>query len=318
VVSTVEWVLGLGTLFLSPNRFGPDEFKNAVATSSLNLVKLYHDVIWLRSGARKDKDVVDTISDGSQPPRTISTFPVTNIPVANCLSVLENTSLLLELWAEFSPILAEQIRQKVKFRIICLVELIKAILRLRLLYLNNGSMLVHRQIPARTSSLLTDNSLHDTNDEKAKKRPNLLSFLRNPSPILQDTNNRSIPISTTVAEIIWITRPFVYLYAYASHGDKSWWPIVLSISMDLLSWRLHKPSRQLSPEERDELARRFRYAIVFYLFRPPVGDLLFGKLETSGDSTFVQNIPGLKHILSFLNEILRFYRTRYFYTAATT
>jgi len=185
-------------------------------------------------------------------------------------------------------------------------------------------MLVHRSIPPRNSTTINEisgspsTSLSDLNtpvDDKPKKRPTLLEKWRNP---LQPDNESVAPMSTTVADIFWIIRPFVYLLAYASHGEKSWWPVALSASMDFLSWRFHKPSRQLNKLERDELAKRFRQAVVFYLFRPPISDLLFGKLDTLIDNPLALKVPGMKAVLSFLNEILKFYRNRYFYTAVNT
>jgi len=288
-------------------------------------VKLYHDVVWLQRKTPKRKEGEALVSDQSPP--QISNFPPDNLPLAAWLTVLENVSLLLEILAEVSmtKVPDEKTVQRKKFWIIFSVELIKAALRLRLLIVNNGNILVHRNVPPRAvaaqslqpESAPLEISVEGEKEKKEKKRPNLLDLVNKSQN--GDSGKLTFPsLSTPIAEILWILRPLIYLMSLSASAEKAWWPFVVGVCVDLLSWRLHSPSRQLSDPEKEELTKRLRFTAFFYLFRPPLADLLFGSLEKKPVESRFKDVPLVKNVLPMVQEILRLYRTRYFYTGAST
>jgi len=143
-----------------------------------------------------------------------------------------------------------------------------------------------------------------------KKRPSLMDIIRNGIPDSEvPVPHNSVPsISVMLGEFLWIIKPLVYLLAVSSRGEQSWWPLITSVCLDLWSWRLHEPSRNLTKMEKEELSKRVRQVALFYLFRSPISDKIFGKLSDKPQ-------PNNWWFVSIIKEIIRLYRTRYYYTA---
>jgi len=123
-VSKVEWLLASAVMFVSPSTAGTDELKTAWATTGLHFVRWYHDLVWLKHYSVHPKE--EPLEKELQPVRPLANFPVKNINLAACLSLVENLSLLLELLCEFSfPSMPRETMDKLKFRVILLLELLK-------------------------------------------------------------------------------------------------------------------------------------------------------------------------------------------------
>jgi len=318
--------LGSAVMFLSPSTSGTDELKTAWATTGLHLMRLYHDFVWLKHYSLFPKEQSE--EKDSPPARPLVNFPVKSISLSALLSVVENVSLLFELLCEFS--IPSEDKDKIKFRVIVIIELVKALLRLQLLRVNDGAMLVHRAIPPRDvlhndqpQPLKTPSGDEDSFEEALgktrppRKRPSLMDIIRNGIPDSEVTvpQNSKPTLSIIVGELLWIVRPLIYLLVASSRGEKSWWPFVIALCFDLWSRRLHQPSRVLTKTETEELSKRARQAAIFYLFRTPIADKVFGRLPdepTSSPRSFIGFISGI------ITELIRLYRTRYFYTASST
>ena len=79
-------------------------------------------------------------------------------------------------------------------------------------------------------------------------------------------------------EMIHILRPLAYAASQRKFGRKSWRPLLVSASMDALSFAClgaaaGQNEREFSPNERVEMARR-RAFLLYYLMRSPVFDKL--------------------------------------------
>lgn len=389
---------GIGTaLFFLPDRFGDQEFQTVLLNSVFNLAKLYHDSVWVKFAhyvqGKKKLDHVDeteTPRDNHeyvskqvhQAAANTSYFPKENVELATLLSALENVSLLAELATEMLQ-KTETIHRNTNLKDIVIfgIELLKAILRFRLLLVNNGGILSYRNIPPRPgipSAPVKDRNADeddasDTDEEEAetsqhepeyyedgrRKRPTLLSVLAAQKRKKEKSQNgkrdtaedpgmealnglqqmftdgasdfsasTSSPFTSIPAEILWILRPLVYLMLVHRSSKNSWWPLLVAVCMDGLSWRLHKRNMaNASKAESDELSKRLRFSLFFYLFRSPLSDIIFGPLEPSGDTpassrwggwNALGKLPLVNSLASTFSEFLNLYRKRYFYTAAST
>jgi len=147
-----------------------------------------------------------------------------------------------------------------------------------------------------------------------------MDIMRNgiPDSEVPTPHNSAPTISIMAGEVLWIVRPLIYLLVVSSRGEKSWWPFIISLCFELWSWRLHQPGRLLTKVENEELSKRLRQVAIFYLFRTPISDKIFGQLpeQTPASSSSPRTFTGF--VSSFVTELIRLYRTRYFYTAATT
>lgn len=124
------------------------------------------------------------------------------------------------------------------------------------------------------------------------------SFL---SPFVQCSALTSVPITSILAEVLWILRPLLYLTMLIKYKStpsspsppSSWWPWLVSLTIDVLSWHLHSrwlgrvrdtlpatlSNESFQKNLQQALSSRMRTALVFYLFRPPMADVLFGTLR---------------------------------------
>eukprot|EP00485_Elphidium_margaritaceum_P012323 CAMPEP_0202693702 /NCGR_PEP_ID=MMETSP1385-20130828/7746_1 /ASSEMBLY_ACC=CAM_ASM_000861 /TAXON_ID=933848 /ORGANISM="Elphidium margaritaceum" /LENGTH=366 /DNA_ID=CAMNT_0049349419 /DNA_START=1 /DNA_END=1098 /DNA_ORIENTATION=+ len=81
---------------------------------------------------------------------------------------------------------------------------------------------------------------------------------------------------TMFAEILHIIRPVVYVAsllkyaAFGGHGNGTtqWYPFIISLLMDIYSQMAHFTTNILSERQKVELARRRKYWL-FYILRPP-------------------------------------------------
>lgn len=76
------------------------------------------------------------------------------------------------------------------------------------------------------------------------------------------------------SDILHILRPFVYVYLVMKHGKKSWYPIQVSLSMDLLIIFLVFlkliGAQKLRTIERRDLTRRNVISLLKYFIRDPI------------------------------------------------
>jgi len=228
--------------------------------------------------------------------------------------------------------------------IILVVEVVKAALRLVLLWRNGGRLLTNMSIPAREEIIALASSRADRRfsgeDEEDEQEefagedgerlpmPNLPNLPGNPLQNyrrytldhiaqLKAKLTPSTPTATSIfGEVLWILRPVIYVIMRLKYGN-SWSPWMISLLVDVTSHRLSKRSN-LSGAETDELSRR-RQLLLLYILRSPFFQLLQQLFSPATNFAYsaIGKLPGMQTAWDFFAELLNVYRTRYFYLAGS-
>jgi peroxin-16 len=157
--------------------------------------------------------------------------------LVSALSVIHSTELFVEIFS------FHHMEKTGRWTVIVCVEAVKAFVRLLLLVQNRGRMLIPHILPPRDLIL-------------NRNAPGTLTWS-------SDGPNK------TIAELLYILRPLIYLWALLTHGRKSWRPWLLGIGIDIASQMCLGNPFSLSRGESEELTRR-RVQLLFYLFRSPL------------------------------------------------
>lgn len=257
------------------------------------------------------------------------------------LGLLNESELLLELFSHAiqetllgsDMISSEQplllaIVSRMRSSVILIVELVKATLRLVLLWRNGGRMLTNMAVPSREDAIALAAGSEDGEEEEAEEgvpiptmppahRPKYVRYTLDAIASVKGHITPSSPTSRSIlGEVLWILRPVIFVILKLKYG-RSWTPWTVSLIVDLISRRFSQ-KHDLSGTEEGELSRR-RSLLFLYALRSPFFELLqqlFGPA-----SEYVYNatgrIPGFQTAWDFVSEILYVYRTRYFYLAGS-
>ena len=110
------------------------------------------------------------------------------------------------------------------------------------------------------------------------------------------------------SDILHILRPFVYVYLVMKHGKKSWYPVQVSLVMDLLIIFLVFlkliGAQKLRTIERRDLTRRNVVSLLKYFIRDPIFENFTLKVLQKVFS--VLRIPD--SLFGILLSILNYYR----------
>ncbi|KAL4562748.1 hypothetical protein LXL04_026778 [Taraxacum kok-saghyz] len=146
------------------------------------------------------------------------------------------------------------------------------------------------------------------------KRPTLSSFL----------SEKGIPGSLfLIGEVMFITRPLIYVLLIRKYGVKSWLPWFFSLSIDIIGMSssmmssTHHKDRKLplSDPEKDELRRR-KMLLALYLMRDPCfGKYTRKRLETTEKT--LEHVPIIGFLTAKLIELLVGAQTRYTYMSGS-
>lgn len=324
------------TLFLVPGRFTDSELTTEFAYTGISLISLYHDVINVKSLLKRG--IAKTASGEPVPPPY-------SLNLAKWISFFQSVELLLEVFS------TNKFGEKGKWTTVFAIELIKTILRFKLLFKTNGNIIVHQHIPSRDTASAPDtpntfnnverkyvekpttvtpmHKLIPTNGKKIRKTlldlqaeekkekmatfstNTLMSLLPPPPPPPPDMVRR------LVGESLYIMRPLIYLISMYFYGKKSWKPWMLSLTSDLTSWwcLAYSPSK-LVKAEKDEVRRR-SIAWLYYCVRSPFFEKFIGDGFAAAVVQKVQFIPLVRVFLGTLLDYLLVYRGHYFYTSAS-
>lgn len=316
------------TLFL-PGRFDKNILTSEAIHSGLSVVSLYHDSVCDRQ--------TNPIFDLKCGPD--------NSMVRRAKAILGTIGLVevfIEMFA-FAKLKQGSDPEQRKWFVVLAVETIKAYFKLRLLRNNNG-----RMITATSPEELMYNK--EMKDLKAARADVELQFSLNPGPCpdvaemyikhdrtaqhphgLFTTQPQAPPIHPNEAvtyrpparevasEVIYIARPVAYVAAIAlskaGTRQKSWGPVLVSLTFDLLSRLLTPKLSQLGPAQTAEYTRR-TMAYFFYLARSPVFER-FTKGPLLRFAALLAKIPLVGTFASSIIELLISLQVYYFYTAAS-
>lgn len=254
------------------------------------------------------------------------------------LSFLNESELLMELFAHalqetfigtISPQqpLLRAIVSRLRGSVILIVEVVKAALRLVLLWRNGGRMLTNMAIPSREDAiaLASDSSEGNGEEEDGVPIPTMppthrLKYTRYTLDAITALKRHITPSMPTarsmLGEVLWIIRPVIFVILKLKFG-RSWKPWMISLIVDLISRRMSK-KEDLSGTEEAELSRR-RSILFLYALRSPFFEFLQQLFGPAAEHLYniSGRLPGIQTAWDFISEILYVYRTRYFYLAGS-
>ncbi|KAI0850714.1 peroxisome membrane protein [Daldinia vernicosa] len=288
-VSQIESALRSLT-YIIPGRFRDAEIASETLHSGIQLLSLYHDAV-LRGAVTK----IPALASKIPSPHTRYTRFWTGKSrlyrrIALLLQIVQYTELLWEMAAKRKG-------EKVRWRVIILLEAIKAFCRLLLMRVTNSRPLVTPPLPERepippeidenddaalkelmgedTSSVEMDESAKSAH-EKEWTMPRTgasLPSLPNPGDISSYLMSRvltaddikpaakllnTLSRSGQTAEILHILAPLVYAIALSrSKNKKSWTPWILGFSMEYAARQLRDRGLRSTALENEEWGKRY-------------------------------------------------------------
>ncbi|KFZ20650.1 hypothetical protein V502_03097 [Pseudogymnoascus sp. VKM F-4520 (FW-2644)] len=310
--------------YIIPGRFRDAEIASESLHSSIQLLSLYHDSLLARAVARlPGMPRVDNPHNRYTKYWTGKSKVYTR--VALVLQCAQYTELLWEMTAKRRG-------EKVRWRVVVLIEALKALCRLFLLRITGGRMVVpplpdREPIPEEPTD---DNELESGEDEffakeekKAKEwsmpRTGLtLPALPSPSDISSFLMRKVLtaddikPATTLLsrisgtahlAEILHILRPVIYAVAMSRNKDKkSWRPWLLAIAIELSARQLRaergRNGARETALEKEEWNRRGR-AMGWWTLR--------GAFYENVTKGWVQSLVGAKYMPGLVGGILEDY-----------
>jgi peroxin-16 len=322
------------TLFLVPGRFTDSELTTEFAYTGVGLLSLYHDIINAKNLLKRG---ISKTESGEPVP------PPYSLNLAKWISFFQSVELLMEVFS------THKFGEKGKWTTVFLIEMIKTILRFKLLLRTNGNIIVHQHIPSRDGSSASKSPNAFNNVERSyidkpaatspahkfispangkNIRKTLLDFQEEEKRELFATNTLMslLPpppppppdmVRRLLGESLYIMRPLIYLIAMYIYGKNSWRPWLLSLGSDIASWWcLAHSSTKLIKAEQDEVRRR-SLAWLYYCVRSPFFEKFIGDGVTASIVQKLNCIPVVRVFLGTLIDYLLVYRNHYFYTSAS-
>jgi peroxin-16 len=281
-VTSIESALRSLT-YIIPGRFRDAELASESLHSSIQLLSLYHDTLLLRAISK-----LPGVPTQQSPHNRYTKFWIQKSKfyrrVAMTLSVVQYTELLWEM-------MAKRKGEKVRWRIVIVLEIVKAVCRLLLMRITNSRPLVSPPLPEREvipeevveeeeeDDGFRDEGFHEERErplrekEYKMKRTGLsLPVLPNPSDIssyllskvLTADDIKAAPSllnatrgSAQLAEILHILQPVIYAVAMSRSKDKrNWQPWLLGLSIEYAARQLRKDGLRTTSLEREQWAKR--------------------------------------------------------------
>lgn len=267
-VSQIESALRSLT-YIIPGRFRESEIASESLHSGVQLLSLYHDSLLSKAVARLPGAQRQHPSPHSRYTKFWTDRSPTYKRIALVLQMIQYTELLWEMAAKRKG-------EKVRWRVVVLLEVVKAVCRLLLLRLTNSRPLVSPPLPQREvdpstleDSSASSNGMDTPPTEQEVEAANWTmprTGLSMPSlPDASDISNYLISKVLTaddikppkallhrvsgkgeVAEVLYILRPVIYALAMQQFsGDrKSWHPWLIGVGMEYGARQLAKKDVQ--------------------------------------------------------------------------
>ncbi|KAF2398170.1 peroxisomal membrane protein pex16 [Trichodelitschia bisporula] len=264
-VSQIESALRSLT-YIIPGRFRDAEIASETVHSSVQLLSLYHDILLSRALA-KHPNPQNHPSPHTRYTRFWSTKSPTYARLAVILQMLQHTQLLWEM-------VAKRRGEKVRWRVVVILEAVKALCRLILLRITNSRPLVSPPLPEREIDPgMTEESRSEEDELLGAESDDSSSSWTMPRtglamPTLPSSTDISSYLLSKVltaddikppkallhrvsgkgsfAEYLYILRPVVYAAALAHwsqrspQGRKDWRPWLLGVSLEYGARQLAK------------------------------------------------------------------------------
>ncbi|CAB4436316.1 unnamed protein product [Rhizophagus irregularis] len=267
-ISSIESSLRTLTYVL-PGRFADAEFASEALFAALNLIGLYHDSILVRAAENLEPSKKPIPSPHNRYTRYWINSSKTYQRASFALTFLQYTDVLMEMGIQ------KKWGKQVKWKLIIMVELIKAICRIILLYKTQERTIVNPAIPrreidpsifnqenfssnsrtwigqrtgCRRDNLSSVSSIHqnsNSNNNYYTSSCDINNYLMNKVLYVEDIKNPSELVHRLhgigkLAELLYILRPLIYVLALQKYGNRSWKPWSFSIFIELSTIVLYK------------------------------------------------------------------------------
>lgn len=315
--------------YILPGKYKNTEFISEAVYGVLNMVSLYHDSI-LASKIKSNRAI---------PFNRYSRYMLNSSKyykrIAYFLTIIQSIEGLIEIGVQ------KRYGEKLKYKIVTQIEVIKACCRMILVYLSSNRMLLSSPLPEtninpNTVSMVISEENKNTwvgpRTGKKIKNINTLKAIRNPQNITDyvmtqalnpdtacDANYLVKPLSKlrTLGELIYILRPVVYIILLRKYGKQSWKPWLVSLMLESFSYTLSTDivfNTQLTKLEQKEYKRRL-YLLKYYLIRKPLFDDITKPYINSLVNT-VKKIPIISLVSGILEYNLHNWDNNYFATSS--
>jgi peroxin-16 len=269
--------------YIIPGRFRDAELASESLHSSIQLLSMYHDTLLTRAISK-----LPGMPRQQTPHNRYTKFWIQRSTfyrrIATLLSMIQYTELLCEM-------AAKRRGERIRWRVVVILEFIKAVCRLCLLKITNSRPLVTPPLPEREviPEETPDDVQHDAqgddySDEgynetpkeakeyKMKRTGLTLPALPNPSDISSyllsrvltaddikapNTLLNTVSGSAQLAEWLHILQPLIYAIAMARSRDKkNWQPWLLGLSIEYAARQLRNDGLRTTTLEKSEWASR--------------------------------------------------------------
>ena len=264
--------------YIIPGRFRDAELASESLHSSIQLLSMYHDTLLTRAISK-----LPGMPRQQSPHNRYTKFWTQRSTfyrrIATLLSMIQYTELLWEM-------MAKRRGEKIRWRIVVILEVVKAFCRLCLLRITNSRPLVTPPLPERevipeevtqeedeySEDGPPEDKTREPKEYKMKRTGLSLPTLPNPGDISSyllskvltaddikapNTLLNKVNGSAQVAEWLHILQPVVYALAMAGSKDKkNWQPWLLGLSIEYAARQLRKDGLRTTALEREQWSKR--------------------------------------------------------------
>jgi peroxin-16 len=328
-VTSIESALRSLT-YIIPGRFRDAELASESLHSSIQLLSMYHDTLLARAISK-----IPGLPQQSLHNRYTKFWTQRSTlyrRIATILSMIQYTELLWEMTAKRRG-------EKVRWRVVVLLEVVKAVCRLCLLRITNCRPLITPPLPERdvipeepaqeedeyAEEDILEVRVKEPTEYKLKRTGMSLPTLPNPGDISSYLLSKVLTAddikapctllnkvdgTAQLAEWLHILQPVVYSFAMSRTKDKkSWQPWVLALSIDYASRQLRNDGLRTTALEKEESSKR-SWALLKYGMRGAFYEnVTKGFLHATS-----RRLPGL--VSGILDDYLYLWDNYYFSTSS--
>ncbi|KAF4632241.1 hypothetical protein G7Y89_g5884 [Cudoniella acicularis] len=268
--------------YIIPGRFRDAELASESLHSSIQLLSMYHDTLLTRAIAK-----LPGMPRQQSPHNRYTKFWIQKSRfyrrVATLLAMIQYTELLWEM-------MAKRKGERIRWRVVVIIEVVKAVCRLCLLRITSSRPLVTPALPEREVIPEEETPTSDEEDEyllseeeapvrplqkkeyKMKRTGLSLPSLPNPGDISSYLLSKVLTAddikapnallnkvngSAQFAEILHILQPVIYAIAMSRSKDKkNWQPWLLGLSVEYAARQLRKDGLRTTALEREQWGKR--------------------------------------------------------------
>ena len=295
--------------YIIPGRFRDAELASESLHSSIQLLSIYHDNLLTRAMSK-----LPTMPRQQTMHSRYTKFWTQRSKfyrrIATLLSMIQYTELLWEMTAKRKG-------EKVRWRVVVILEIIKAVCRLCLLRITNSRPLVTPHLPER--DIIPEEPQEDDEyaEEPKPKEPTEYTMKRTglslpPLPNPRDISSYLLskvltaddikaPIallnkvngSAQLAEWLHILQPLIYAVAMSrSRNKRDWQPWVLGLTVEFAARQLRKDGIRTTALEKEEWNRR-GWSMMYWAMRGPAYTEVARKAITGVSSRMPSLISGI-------------------------